>query len=281
MRLSTQSTMSATPVTTIDDWRPFLEERVVSRQQLIEIPLELRLILITTAIVLALVATGAQLTNVVRGQFALASQQTQMAALLDTWQPDGICHAASTAPRMISAQELASSHTSGVRETRPGVFAPCQMIGLVVPEPLTGVPATGGKVILVSLSQQWLWAYQDGKLVFANPVATGMRNLRTPRGTFYITYTLRDTTIYSPWPRSSPYYYPPEHINYALHFRAGGFYIHDAPWRQMFGPGAQDPHTTPDGSGESGSHGGVNMTTSAAAWLYDWAPVGTNVEVVA
>lgn len=281
MRFSTQGTMSAAPVTTIDNWRPHLEKGAASQQQLIEIPLELRLILITTTIVLALVAAGAQLTNVVRGQLAFTSQQTQMAALLDTWQSNGICHAASTAPRMISAQELASSHTPGVRETRSGVFAPCQMSGLVIPEPLAGVPDTGGKVILVSLSQQWLWAYQNGKLVFANPVATGMSDLRTPQGTFHITYTLRNTTLYSPWPRSSPYYYPPEHITYALHFRAGGFYIHDAPWREMFGPGAQDPHTAPDGSDESGSHGSVNMTTSATAWLYSWAPVGTTVEVVA
>ncbi|HEU5347451.1 MAG TPA: L,D-transpeptidase [Ktedonobacterales bacterium] len=65
-----------------------------------------------------------------------------------------------------------------------------------------------------------------------------------------------------------------------MHFRAGGFYIHDAPWRQMFGPGAQDPHTIPDGGNETGSHGSVNVTTSAAAWLYQWARVGTTIEIV-
>ena len=274
-----------TSVTTIDDWRPLLEKRAVSHHHgRITIPLELRLILLTTTVVLILVAAGAQLASVVRGPEILAangpSQTTQFAALA-SWQPDGVCYTPSTDGRMISARELASGHTPGMREVAPGVYHPCQMYGLVYPQPAVGAPSASGQYILVSLSQQWLWAYQDGALVFANPVATGMRALRTPPGTFHITYKLADTTFYSPWPRSSPFYYTPEHINYALHFRAGGFYIHDAPWRQMFGPGAQDPHATPDGGTESGSHGCVNMTTSAAAWLYQWASVGATVEVVA
>ena len=284
MTISPSSTIPPSSVTTIEDWRPLLEERAVARPGHITIPLELRLILLTTTVVLILVTLGAQLTSVIRGSQAIVSMPTRAAdlsALPYSWQPDGACYTPPADGRMISARDLASPYTSGIREVAPGVYHPCQMYGLVYPQPTAGAPATSGQVILISLSQQWLWAYQDGALVFANPVATGMRYLRTPQGTFHITYKVANVTFYSPWPRSSPFYYTPEQVNYALHFRAGGFYIHDAPWRRMFGSGAQDPHATLDGGTETGSHGCVNMTTSATAWLYQWANVGATVEVVA
>ena len=281
MTISSSSTIPSSSVTTIEDWRPLLEERAASQHRRITIPLELRLILVTTTVVLVLVAAGAQLTSVIRGAQTLAATAPLHTAAVGSWQPGGACYTPSTDGRMISARELASAYTPGIREVAPGVFHPCQMYGLVYPQPAAGAPPQSGQVILVSLSQQWLWAYQDGALVFANPVATGMRYLRTPQGIFHITYKVADVTFYSPWPRSSPFYYTPEHINYGLHFRAGGFYIHDAPWRQMFGSGAQDPHPIPDGGTETGSHGCVNMTTSAVAWLYQWANIGATVAVVA
>ncbi|MBF6592771.1 MAG: L,D-transpeptidase [Ktedonobacterales bacterium] len=133
----------------------------------------------------------------------------------------------------------------------------------------------GGRVILVSLSQQWLWAYLDGRLLFASPVTTGRPSLATPIGTYTIQAKLTNVTFFSPWAPGSPYYYAPLRINYALLFRAGGFYIHDAPWRETFGPGSEQPHTDADGTRETGSHGCVNMPERATAWLYSWATVGT------
>lgn len=282
MAIATTDRMSAAQVTSINDWRAFLERRSAARR--IELPLELRLILITTTIVLALVAAGAQIASVASAQgtpsASLPLYAGATSASADYLQADGICYPALTTPQMISVQQLAAAHTPGVREMRPGAYQACQLNGLLAPDPAVGATITHGQVILVSLSQQWLWAYQDGTLVFSNPVATGRPYLRTPQGIYRVQYKRADTTFYSPWPWSSPFYYSPEHINYALNFRYGGFYIHDAPWRQMFGPGAQDPHTTPDGNVETGSHGCINMTTSAAAWLYQWANVGAAVEIV-
>lgn len=140
-------------------------------------------------------------------------------------------------------------------------------------------PSGAGQVVIVSLSKQQLWAYQNGQLVMTSLVTTGMPQLPTPTGTFHIMMKEADVWFYSPWPYGSPYYYSPEHINYAMLFRAGGFYIHDAPWRETFGPGTNVPHTEPDGTTATGSHGCVNMPTSTAAQLYRWIGVGATVVI--
>jgi lipoprotein-anchoring transpeptidase ErfK/SrfK len=133
--------------------------------------------------------------------------------------------------------------------------------------------------VVVSIAKQQLWAYQDGKLVMTSLVTTGMPQLPTPRGTFHIFLKETNVMFYSPWPPGSPYYYTPEHINYAMEFLGGGFYIHDAPWRHEFGPGTNVPHTDPDGTHETGSHGCVNMPTSTAAQLYHWIMLGATVVI--
>jgi hypothetical protein len=178
----------------------------------------------------------------------------------------------------------------------------------VVPPPPAGVPApplTSGKVILVSLNAQQLWAYQDGVFTFTNLVETGRPELPTPTGTFHVFYKqcsdLRWTTnaaptsqhnpgcqhngdgyqfvFNSPWPPGSPYYYYPTHINYGAEFLSGGFYLHDAWWHVKFGPGANVPHQLADGTWETGSHGCVGMTTADAERVYNWAPNGMIVVV--
>jgi lipoprotein-anchoring transpeptidase ErfK/SrfK len=138
-------------------------------------------------------------------------------------------------------------------------------------------PLPTGKVILVSLSGQWLYAYADGALAFDNAVETGRPELPTPSGTFSVLEKLRDVTFTSPWPPGSPNYYEPTHINYALLFKAGGYFLHDAWWHVKFGPGSNVPHQLPDGSWETGSHGCVGMPIPDAKRLYDWTPVGTPV----
>lgn len=131
-------------------------------------------------------------------------------------------------------------------------------------------PSGVGQEILVSLSKQQLWAYQNGKQVYTTLVTTGMPALATPTGVFSIYYKVADTTFISPWPPGSPYYYSPEHVNYAMEFLTGGYFIHDAPWRSVFGPGTE----------AQGSHGCVEVPTPAGAWLYNWAGYGATVRIV-
>lgn len=194
---------------------------------------------------------------------------------------DTSCQIIPPAPHMISLEELAHPYTVGRRITADGRMHDCIVPGLYVPEPAGGAPGLPGKVILVSVTQQWLWAYQDNQLVYATPVTTGQTYLWTPLGVYHIYDKRTDQVFYSPWGPGSPFYYEPEHVNYAMLFREVGYFLHDSPWRHAYGPGTEDPHTDPDGTYENGSHGCVNMVTGAAVWLFNWAPNGTTVDIVA
>lgn len=136
-----------------------------------------------------------------------------------------------------------------------------------------------GKVIVVSLSHQWLYAYQNGQLVFDTAVLTGRPSLPTPTGIYRIFAKRSPITFRSPWPRSSPNYYAPTHINYAMEWRAGGYYLHDSWWHTVYGPGTNIKHYDPTYGWQTGSHGCISMPLDAASWLYHWAPIGTIVRV--
>ena len=84
----------------------------------------------------------------------------------------------------------------------------------------------------------------------------------------------------SPYPRSSPYYYDPVWSKYAIRFRSGGYYLHDAPWRPYYGYGTNRGHYDPDGVWRTGTHGCVNLPMWSATKLYSWIGIGTTVRVV-
>lgn len=137
-----------------------------------------------------------------------------------------------------------------------------------------------GKVIIVDLAQQHLYAYENGQEVFDTPVLTGQPALPTPVGTYHIFKKLSPTTFHSHFPRRSRFWYPPTHINYALEFRGGGYYLHDSWWHTVYGAGTEYRHYDPQYGWQTGSHGCVSMPLDAAQWLYSWAPIGTVVRIM-
>jgi hypothetical protein len=147
------------------------------------------------------------------------------------------------------------------------------------PSPYGGVPAMNGQLILVSLAQQWMWVYQNRHLLYDTPITSGMPELPTPDGIYHVQEILDNVTFYSSWPPGSPYYYPPEQVNHAFYFLAVGYYLHDASWRKEFGPGTNYPHTDPDGTKETGSHGCVEMPVGASDWLRGFAAVGASIDI--
>jgi hypothetical protein len=140
------------------------------------------------------------------------------------------------------------------------------------------VYADGGKRIIVSLSQQTLYAYDGENLAMRTYVTTGNPSLPTPAGHYTVLQKLSPFEFVSPWPPGSPYWYAPSWVQYAMLFRDGGYYLHDAPWRSAFGPGTNGPGQP--GTNYGGTHGCVNIPPGPMTFLWNWTPVGTTVDVV-
>jgi len=117
--------------------------------------------------------------------------------------------------------------------------------------------ASGERWIDVNLSTQTLTAYVGNSPVYRAAVSTGLPGTPTPTGTFRIWTKLRYDDM------SGPGYYLPN-VPYVMYFYRD-YGLHGTYWHSNFG--------TPM------SHGCVNLLTPEAAWLYNWASVGTQVVV--
>lgn len=121
--------------------------------------------------------------------------------------------------------------------------------------------------IEVNLSQQRLYAWKDGAVVFSTPITSGATGAGFPtvQGKFAVYAKERSRYL-----NGRPYGWNYNvFVDYWMPF-TGGYGLHDADWRSSFGG--------PDFY-YGGSHGCVNMPKGAAAFLFSWAPIGTTVWV--
>lgn len=117
-------------------------------------------------------------------------------------------------------------------------------------------PATGGaRWIDVNLSTQRLTAYQGNTPVFSALISGGLSRTPTVVGRFKIYTKLTSTRMAGPG-------YDLPNVPYTMYFYKG-YAIHGTYWHNNFG--------------RPMSHGCVNMRTQDAAWLFNWASVGTTV----
>lgn len=98
------------------------------------------------------------------------------------------------------------------------------------PLPAHYPPAAGAaKFILVSLAEQFLGAYENGRLVFSAPAATGEAGHETPAGEFRITaadrrhrsslYVIEGTTVPYPMTYALRFHVSPRGVAYWIHGR--------------------------------------------------------------
>lgn len=129
----------------------------------------------------------------------------------------------------------------------------------------SGSPAAarGHKAIVVSISQQMLWAYSDDRVVRRSYVSTGRAGFDTPLGSYAILSKLPSQTMEGVI--GSEYSNVPDVPN-VMYFTDAGHAFHGTYWHNNFG--------TPM------SHGCANLPLDVAAWLYQRAPVGTPVQIV-
>lgn len=114
-----------------------------------------------------------------------------------------------------------------------------------------------GRWIDVNLSTQSVYAYEGDTVVNSFVVSTGTWMTPTVTGKYKIWIKLKSASM------SGPGYYLPN-VPYIMYFYKG-YGLHGTYWHNNFG--------TPM------SHGCVNLRTSDAEWLYNWASIGTVVNV--
>lgn len=126
-------------------------------------------------------------------------------------------------------------------------------VPIVVPEPTSST----GKQIIVVLSTQRTYAFEDGVLVMEFKVGTGKFSTPTVTGSYRIERKYVVTDMSGP-----------------------GYYIYDVPWTMYFhlGYGFHGADWNPNL--HQTSHGCINMHKADAEQLFKWAEVGTPVIVI-
>jgi hypothetical protein len=134
-------------------------------------------------------------------------------------------------------------------------------------KPLSGAPNWSHSLfprsIRVDLTRQMLTAYEGDVPVFSAPVATGKDGFNTPPGSFaiyakYPMQTMAGSAGGETWNVPNiPY------VQYVV----GGVALHGSYWHDLWGTGVRM------------SHGCINLNIDDAQWLYEWADVGTAVEI--
>jgi len=109
----------------------------------------------------------------------------------------------------------------------------------------------------VDLSRQTLTAYVGQTPVRTTPVSTGLPRTPTPAGQYYINIKLRYDDMSGPG-------YHLSNVPYVMYFYRG-YGLHGTYWHNNFG------HPM--------SHGCINLPTPEAEWIFNWAKVGTLVNI--
>ena len=134
---------------------------------------------------------------------------------------------------------------------------------IVVQEPAYGAMGT---YVFVSISDQHLTYFVDGRPVLDCPVVTGrVYGHSTPKGTYTLNYKSRNLTLKGREDNGDEY---SSFVNYWMAFIGSSYGLHDATWRTNFGG---------DIYKSGGSHGCVNMPYKSAAQLYEIIEPGTPI----
>lgn len=128
---------------------------------------------------------------------------------------------------------------------------------------------TRGKVIIVSLREQAARFYVDGKLVKATYLTTGAPDLPSAPGMNCTSHAQTNQLMVSPDPPGSPDYYQPTPVKFGIYYHNYGLEIHDAWWRNEFGPLTNLPHYDP-AAFNGGSHGCINLPKETMPWVFDF-----------
>ena len=198
---------------------------------------------------------------------AMAPTPSQTAAAITTPTPTSPpTHTPSPTPSPTSSPTPAPTHTpppTAMPTCTPAPSTtPHSTLPTAPPLPPTATLAplsVPGNVrwIDVDLTHQRLNAYEGQTLVRTTLVSTGLARTPTPAGRYKIQIKLRSDDM------DGPGYYLPN-VPFTMYFYRG-YALHGTYWHTNFG--------------QPMSHGCVNLPTSEAEWLFNWAEVGTLVHI--
>lgn len=146
---------------------------------------------------------------------------------------------------------------AGMELIIPGATGGTSYEAMVIPPAAPPAAVASGRSIVVDLSDQRIYAYENGVLVRNVLVSTGLPATPTVLGDYTVQQKLVAETM------AGPGYYLPD-VPYTMYFFQG-YAIHGTYWHNNFG--------TPM------SHGCVNLPTPEAEWFYNWADYGTPIHV--
>ena len=127
----------------------------------------------------------------------------------------------------------------------------------------------GSTYVEVDITEQHMWYFQNGTLVFETDVVTGLKDSNdTPTGIFSLLEKKPNTTLVGRIVNGKPLYRTP--VSYWMRVTWSGIGFHDASWQPTFG-GTR--YLT------NGSHGCINMPPAKAGEFYNMIQLGTSVVI--
>ena len=137
-------------------------------------------------------------------------------------------------------------------------------IAKVIPDTTRPEGVESNRWISINLFEQTMTVYEDGQMVYATMVSSGLDGWWTQPGVFQVYKKLTNDPMSGAFTADRSDYYYLEDVPWILYFDESRA-IHGAYWH--------------NGYGYPRSHGCVNLSPVDANWIFDWAEEGTWVHV--
>ena len=150
------------------------------------------------------------------------------------------------------AAQLMQEIQSGTQTTREPVYS--------MRANVHGIDDLGDTYIEVNLTEQYMWYYQNGNIIFQSEIVSGLPgdpDRKTPPGIFTLDSKSSPSVLRGEMTANGTYSYE-QPVTYWMPFN-GGIGFHDADWQPYFGG---DRYLT------GGSHGCINLPPENAGQLY-------------
>jgi hypothetical protein len=169
-----------------------------------------------------------------------------------------------TRDKVVQIFEWAQAEDLSWAKIGPEAWVAAKDVAAVTPDPERPEGVESDRWISINLFEQTLAVYEQGKLVFATMVATGLPGWWTQPGTFQVYARLERDDMSGSFEADRSDYYMLEDVPWVMYYDKARA-LHGAYWRTSYG--------------YPGSHGCVNLSPTDAHWLFNWAEEGTYVHV--